>query len=243
MQIEARPVELAEVGRLRDLYRAEANCQIIHDSFLPRQLADPYLLLADGRIAGYGSFSKQYGPPRILEFYTVPAMRGDALGMFRELLATSGATHIEAQSNIRLMLTMLYDCASSISVENILFEDGLRTFLPSPGGIFRQVGPEETNPDGDWVVESDAGIVASGGYLCHYNPPYGDIYMSVAESARRRGYGSYIVQELKRVTYEGGRKPAARCNADNFASRRTLERAGMFVCGRLLLGEVKAPAL
>ena len=88
MQIEARPVELAEVGRLRDLYRAEANCQIIHDSFLPRQLADPYLLLADGRIAGYGSFSKQYGPPRILEFYTVPAMRGDALGMFRELLAS-----------------------------------------------------------------------------------------------------------------------------------------------------------
>jgi GNAT superfamily N-acetyltransferase len=33
----------------------------------------------------------------------------------------------------------------------------------------------------------------------HYNPPYGDVYMEVAEPFRRRGLGAYLVQELKRI--------------------------------------------
>src|SRR5271165_6987298 len=39
----------------------------------------------------------------------------------------------------------------------------------------------------------------------HYNVPYGDIFMAVAEPLRRRGYGGYLIQELKRVCYEMGR--------------------------------------
>jgi GNAT superfamily N-acetyltransferase len=80
--------------------------------------------------------------------------------------------------------------------------------------------------------------VATGGFLTHSNPPYGDVYMAVAESHRRRGYGSYLVQELKRVCYEAGRRPAARCNAANVASRKTLEKAGMLPCGRMVMGRI-----
>jgi hypothetical protein len=46
------------------------------------------------------------------------------------------------------------------------------------------------------------------------------------------------VQELKRICYEMGKIPAARCNVANAASRRTLQKAGMLPCGRILLGEV-----
>ena len=60
--------------------------------------------------------------------------------------------------------------------------------------------------------------------------------MEVAESHRRCGYGSYLVQELKRVAYEMGRIPAARCNASNVASRATLQKAGMLPCARMLAG-------
>jgi GNAT superfamily N-acetyltransferase len=62
--------------------------------------------------------------------------------------------------------------------------------------------------------------------------------MEVDEPYRRRGFGSYLVQELKRIAYEGGHVPAARCNAANVASRRTLEKAGMLPCGRILTGDV-----
>lgn len=73
---------------------------------------------------------------------------------------------------------------------------------------------------------------------CHYNPPYGDIYMEVAERYRRRGFGSYLVQELKRICRESGRVPAARTGQDNVASRRTLERAGLLPCARILRARV-----
>jgi hypothetical protein len=72
--------------------------------------------------------------------------------------------------------------------------------------------------------------------LFHYNPPYGDIYMAVAEPFRRRGYGSFLVQELKRITRHSARVPAAHCNAKKPASRATLQSAGLLPCARVLTG-------
>ena len=67
-------------------------------------------------------------------------------------------------------------------------------------------------------------IVATGGILTHYNPPYGDLYMEVDPAHRRQGLGSFLIQELKRTAYATGRVPAARCNVANTASRATLQR-------------------
>jgi GNAT superfamily N-acetyltransferase len=243
MNIKVSQAEYRDVEAMRGLYRQEANCQIIHDSFLSRGRAVPYMLHAEGRKAGYGAVWNT----QITEFYTLQNTRSLALPMFRELLAVSGATHIEAQTNLPLMLTLLYDCATNITDEAILFHDAVMTHLPCPNGKFRQAMPEDSasifehhsEPIGDWIIESNGEIVATGGFLCHYNPPYGDIFMEVTESARQQGFGSYLVQELKRVCYEAGKKPAARCNPDNTASRRTLQKAGFLPCGRLLVGEVK----
>ena len=54
--------------------------------------------------------------------------------------------------------------------------------------------------------------------------------MEVDERFWRRGYGSFLVQELKRTCYEMGRIPAARCNVTNTASRATLQKAGFLPC-------------
>lgn len=240
MDIRARRCELAEVTAMRDLYRQELNCQIRHDSMLPRGLADPYLLEVQGRVAGYGAVLNRYDPGHLTEFYTLPHRRALALPLFRALLAASGATHIEAQTNSPLQLMMLWDCGRHITCESILFADAERTDLRCPGAVLRRALPGEDTPDpsAGWVLEVEGVAVAAGGFLLHYNPPYADIHMTVAEPLRRRGYGSYLVQELKRACYEAGRRPAARCHPDNSASRRTLERAGLLPCGRVLLAEV-----
>jgi GNAT superfamily N-acetyltransferase len=157
------------------------------------------------------------------------------LPLFRQLVETSGATRIRAQTNDRLLLLMLYDCAADIAVENLLFADGVETRLSSPGGTLeRKPGDAE-----EWRMVTEGAAIAEGGLLFHYNPPYADIYMEVDEPYRRRGYGSYLVQELKRRAYDLGHIPAARCNADNEPSRRTLERAGMLPCGRILRGTIR----
>ena len=63
--------------------------------------------------------------------------------------------------------------------------------------------------------------------------------MEVDERYWRRGYGSLLVQELKRTCYEMGRIPAARCNVTNVASRATLQKAGFLPCGRILRGVIR----
>jgi hypothetical protein len=60
--------------------------------------------------------------------------------------------------------------------------------------------------------------------------------MKVAEPFRQRSLGSLLVQELKRVCYEGGSIPGARCNPANVASRKTLQRAGFVPFGHILDG-------
>jgi len=136
-----------------------------------------------------------------------------------------------------------------VTGESILFHDMVSTCHRPPGATFRAPAPlEAADVSGDqleWhgVVEIGGRVAARGGILFHYNRPYGDIYMEVAESFRRRGLGSSLVQELKRVCYEGGHVPAARCKPGNVASRRTLQRAGFVPCGHILKGSVRSDSL
>ena len=247
MNIEVRPTGFEEIESLRGLYRQEANCQIIKDSILRRGLADPYLILVDGHVGGYGGvWNATDSVGRVMEFYALPDVRAAALPMFRELIAVSGARGVEAQTNIPLLLLMLMDCADDIRAEAVLFEDARSTHIECPEGILRRVGPGDADrifphqhePVGEWIIEVAGEVVATGGALHHYNPPYADLFMEVSEAHRQHGYGSYLVQEMKRICYEGGHRPAARCGADNVASRATLQKAGFLPCGRLLVGEV-----
>jgi GNAT superfamily N-acetyltransferase len=250
MQTDVMLVPPEEVLSLRDLYRKEMNCQIIHDSWHGRGWTDSYLLRRDGWVVGYGLVGGVRGDPKdvITEFYVLPAHRGSALPLFHQLAAVSQAKSIEAQTNDLLLTLMLYDCAEKVESEAVLFHDAFATGLAVTGATFRRATdadkanafPHSGEPVGDWVIEADGGVVATGGILFHYNVPYGDIYMEVAEPSRRCGYGSYLVQELKRTCYEMGRVPAARCNASNVASRATLQKAGFLPCARMLRGVIIA---
>ena len=78
-----------------------------------------------------------------------------------------------------------------------------RTNFTIPSAVCREVTEADSDRIfehkvegvGDWLIEQDGIIVATGGVALHYNPPYGDIFMEVDEPHRRCGYGSYLVQE------------------------------------------------
>jgi len=243
VKIEIRRGEYRDVECLRELYRAENPCQIWADSALRRRLAEPYLLLLEGRLSGYGAVWTQIDPGRLTELYLLPFARQHALEIFRELLRASAATEIAAQTNIPLLTMLLYDCATHIGTEKILFEDAFTSNLAAHGATFRPSTQSDASETAEaptqWIVEFGGNVVTKGGFLCHYNPPYGDIFMEVREGTRQRGFGSYLVQELKRVCYEAGRIPVARCSPGNVASRKTLQKAGLLPCARVLVGRVE----
>jgi GNAT superfamily N-acetyltransferase len=248
MELSAKQTTLEEIAAWRDLYRQEMNCQIIHDSIHSRRgWTLEYLLNAGGVSVGYGSIAVA-GPwkdkPTLYEFYVLPHYRSLLFDLFSALLAACGANRIETQSNDPLLTPMLHTFARDVISESILYHDKLTTALAPIGAVFRraissddpQIPPDQLCSHG--VVEIGGTVAAKGGILFHYNRPYGDIYMEVAEPFRRRGFGSYLVQELKRVCHEQGNIPSARCNPKNIASRKTLQKAGFVPCGHILIGSV-----
>jgi GNAT superfamily N-acetyltransferase len=250
MRAHARLATAEDVLPLRVRYREEMACQIVHDSIHRRPgWTVMYLLENDGVVAGFGSVAIA-GPwtdkPTIFEFYVLPRHRLEAFHLFEALLAASGSRLMEIQSNDTLLAVMLHTYAREIVSESIVFRDGFTTNLSAAGATLhtqttgteiqacievRQGGPE-------WLMQVEGVTAGKGGILFHYNRPYGDIYMEVAEPFRQRGLGAYLVQELKRLAYQLGAIPCARCNPTNIASRRTLQKAGFVPYAHILDGVI-----
>lgn len=248
MDIEVVRVDVADILAMRELHRAEMACQIVDDSLHGRGFTHSYALRLEGETVGYGCVLGFGTDPKdvVDELWIRPDRRGWAVPLFRALVEESGARRIKAQTNDRLLTLMLFDCGSALRREKILFEDGAATALAAPDVRLRRVAEREAArwldgraiEPGSWILERGGDVVAAGGVLCHYNPPWGDLHMEVDEGHRRRGYGSYLVQELKRACYEMGKRPAARCDAANVASRATLQRAGMLPCASIVVGDI-----
>jgi GNAT superfamily N-acetyltransferase len=247
-QLAVEETTLKRILPLRALFLQEANHQVRYDARHARGWTGSWLLTADGRPVGYGALAGDEPRARdtVFEFYVVPPLRRRASALFAALLAASGATRVECQSNDPLLSAMLFEFARDVNADTVLFEHHETTALSLPGATFRARRGREAvfehgaEPVGDFVVEIGGEVAATGGFLLHYNPPFADVYMEVAPAHRRRGVGSFLVQEVIRECFLAGRVPAARCGLDNVASRATLTRAGLRVCGFMLAGRVPA---
>jgi GNAT superfamily N-acetyltransferase len=246
MKIAAQRVELNAILALRALFLEEANHQVRHNSRHERGWSDSYLLVVDGQTVGYGSIMGREIKDRdtIFEFFVIPPFRNRASELFAQLKAAAKPAFIECQSNDRMFAAMLFEFARNISSDVVLFEEHSVTSLAVPGVLVRRrqdsdvVFSHSHEGVGEFVAELNDEIIATGGFLLHYNPPFADLYMEVREDCRRRGIGSFLLQEVKRECYLAGRVPAARTSIRNLASRACLSRAGLRVCGFMLTGEV-----
>jgi len=250
VNLSAKPISGSALDGWRERYRNETKGQIVHDSLHRRPgWTASHQLEVDATVVGYGSVAiagPWSGRPTIYEFYVIPEYRPQAFALFELYRGASAARAFEVQTNDSLLTIMLHAYGRGIVSEKIVFEDKIETFISMKGAILRR----ETDDDADreciaqrqggtkWRLEMGGTVVAAGGVNFHYNPPYGDIYMEVLEGFRRQGFGAYLVQELKRVTYELGQVPCARCSTANVASRQTLQRAGFAPCGHILLGSI-----
>ena len=96
-------------------------------------------------------------------------LRGRALPLFRRFVEASRARLIEVQSNDLLATLMLYDCASGIESNVVLFRDAIATSLRVPGAVVREVTEADKeliesrklDADAGWLVEADGEVAAT----------------------------------------------------------------------------------
>jgi GNAT superfamily N-acetyltransferase len=248
MKLDIIQSDLKEILDLRDLFLQENNFQIRYNACHERGWTDSYLLKADGAKMGYASLrgKDNHGDrDTVFEFYTIPPFRNKSPQIFQHLLQTCHPSFIECQSNDLLLSSLLFQFAKNISSDVILFDDKSESHLNLENTTFRARNQNDalyehrSEPEGDFVLEFNSEVLATGGFLLHYNMPFADLYMEVREDFRRKGLGSFLVQELKKQCYLAGRIPAARCNIENMASRATLLKGGLRIAGFMLLGVVK----
>jgi len=246
MKATVNKTALSDVLPMRQQHLAEMNCQIRYNACHERGWTDSWVLCLDDRLVGYGSIKGREIKDRdsVFEFYVLEQYRKYCRDLFCVLVEKSGAKFADCQSNDRLLTNLLLEFSSSVSADVVLFEDHLAPDLQFSGGVVRPrraddvVFEHRTEPVGDFVLEADGEIVASGGFMLHYNKPFADLYMEVREDCRRRGAGSFLLQEVKKACYSAGRVPAARTGIDNLASRATLTKAGLRQCAFMLSGEL-----
>src|SRR5262245_9981801 len=248
MSIATVKVKLEDILYLRNLFLQETNFQIRYNSYHERGWTDSYLLMRDDERIGYAAI-KGIEPllehDTIFEFFVIPPFRSLSSELFRELMDHSKANFIECQSNDTLLTPLLYQNGQNIRSNVILFKEDTTTDIHLSGVIFRERKESDrffdhvSEPVGTYVLELNNEVVATGGFLLHYNPPFADIYMEVREKNRKQGLGSFLVQELKKRCYLAGKVPAARCDQGNIASRSTLIKAGLSIAGYMLVAEVK----
>jgi len=240
MEIKIIQTSVETVKSFRVLFLHENHFQFIHDKCHIYGWADTWMILFDGKEVGYGSVwgtDRREDRDTLFEFYLLPSYRKWGSWIFVQLLKATGVQFIECQTNDALLTSMFYESARNIKAEAILFEDRFCSALSLPGVTFsREVQEDDGANAGGYILSRDAEVVATGGFLLNYNMPYADIYMDVKEHVRQKGFGSLIVQELKKEIYLRRRVPAARCNISNHASKATLLKAGFGVCGTWLKG-------
>lgn len=239
--MEVKRTTSSSITHFRTQFLEENNIQFVYDKCHRYGWADVYLFSVDDVNVGYGSVwgrEKRTERDTIFEFYLIPDHRHLAEEFFIRFVSTAKTPFIECQSNDRFLYPMFEKFASNVFTEAILFAEHHTTNL-----IVRDTHLEfkdSPHPDDHaYVLNNKREEVGTGGFMLNYNFPYADIYYDIHESHRRGGLGSYFVQELKKEIYRIGRVPAARCNVTNTASKATLLKAGMVVCGFRINGDIR----
>src|SRR3569833_824144 len=236
MDFRITKVNLKEILPLRALFLQENNFQVRYDACHERGWSDSYLISSGYTPIGYGSVKGKEDLSQrdaIFEFYLLPSYRDRTSVIFQQLIKASQAIFIECQSNSVLISSMLYEFAVKISSDVILFEDGPITTLDIPGAIFREwhegdnIFKHNSEPEGSHVLEIAGEVIATGGFLLHYNKPYADLYMEVRKDRRRKGYGSFLIQEKRKNKKKTKHKPTTQKKKTNKTTKTTKQKGGL----------------
>lgn len=250
MSLRVQPVDSSAIADLRQRHWAEVDGQVVHALIHRRPgWAEDWLLEADGVRCGFACVAvggPWNGRRTLLEFHVGSELRSRTFALFEAFLAASAVDSFELQTNCGVMGLLPHVYGAEVVSEKIVFRDGPTPDVEIPGATLHpltdpgslRAAVAERRGGGEWRLEWRGETVGKGGLLFHYNPPFGDVWMEVDAAVRQRGLGAWLVRQLKRECRELGQVPAARCAPDNVASVRTLQRAGFWPVGHILIGKL-----
>src|SRR5262245_46147333 len=163
--ISIRQVKLKAIAAMREAYRAEQDCQVVHDSIHVRRGWTREFAIGEGdRVVGYASLAVD-GPwrdkPTLYELYVMPDRRSGAFALFEAVLEATRPGAFEVQSNDLLLTTLTVTFARELATEKVVFRDDQTTSHTIWGATLRCLTPAaeiqeamaERAGGGEWMLE------------------------------------------------------------------------------------------
>ena len=174
------------------------DCPRFHPS--PRGWTHPWHLPREVAV-GFASAAVS-GPwtdrPTVIEFYLLPPCRSRAFEAFEQFLRVSGCDPFWRRRPMSRCIPPWHSPSDVICSRRRSFSrTGPRRHSPRGASLlvsnhFARGGPGSHESTawggGEWILELEGQPIGKGGILFHYNRPYGDVYMEVDGSHRRRGF-------------------------------------------------------
>ena len=205
-----------------------------------------------GQRAGYFCINSEND---LLRFSLLAEYQVQAQAIFRRVISTYGIQHAIASTIEPFYFSLCLDIQAHMTLHSYLFHDHKRVELSAEHGrnLIRKASKEEFVPllhfyqantagPGAWiapflrtrlaceelfVLYDQQTVVATGECIpSQTQTPYADLGMVVAQAYRGQGFGSSVLIQLKNHCYATGWKPICSCAADNYASKKAIEKAG-----------------
>jgi hypothetical protein len=191
MSLTIVKTSLQNILPLRQLYLQEMACQIRYEAVHHRGWSDSYAIALDGKNIGYGSIkglNNLHDRDTVFEFYLLPSHRQFLSPAFARLVQFTGANAVECQTNDQLFTSLLFEFTENINADAILFREDETCELAGNGAIFRprkevdKLFLHSSEPEGEYVLDLEGVVIATGGFTTYYNKSFADIYMELAEA-------------------------------------------------------------
>lgn len=256
MRIQFKQID--ETNRIWD-YRTQyleslPECQEQYLEFLLRD-ATYYEILSRDEPAGYCAVDSQR---QLLEYWLLPQYVQYSPDIFKVVLVRFSPVRAFCKSFDAQLMSASFDIGASVSVVGYNFRSNWKEgrFTERSEISVRVAGPADTETVfalREELFEKDEEITeflekeqiylftidaetAGIGIISQIIPTqlYYDIGMGVAPSFRGRGVGTYIISYLKNLCDTNGWTAVCGCDAENVASRKTLQKAGYVPLYRML---------
>lgn len=199
----------------------------------------------------------------LLRFHLLETYQNRAEEIFRWLISTYAIKHAIVSTIEPLYLSLCLARQRSTILHSYLFQDNKRMEVESVFhtidfslaekselGDLIHFYRANTEGAGEWIEaflhervkraelfvwHDGRSLLATGECIpSQKQPPYADLGMVVAQASRGRGLGSSMLMRLKQHCYQAGWTPICSCAADNYASKKAIEKAGFISDQRML---------
>jgi GNAT superfamily N-acetyltransferase len=212
-------------------------------------------------LVGYACVDDEH---RLLQFYLQPEFLAEGPAAFQQFIEEQKIKKALIGTNNPVCMSLAMHWQKSVLVDTYLFEDYLDKKPDPIDGVLRSAGEAELErlvdfyqtsmgAPADWLRSYTGDLLSKGEVFvleqgaeilgaCEVRksavqPEVADLGMVVSVNYRRKGLGTYLLGQAKRISREWDRKPICSCEKENAGSLKSILNNGFRSVHQMLVME------